>query len=147
MHSDSAFQESALSEHYKTLGDRYFLMRFHPKHIIFEIVGAIWACFFLWNHNWQAALLSYLVLGGIGLYLTRNIDPELMAQTTIGRIGLLHKHPINLALNLVGIAVVIYALWLQLGVVILGGLSFIIIGHFFGWAEVDSRLRTKYRTY
>ncbi len=147
MHSDSAFQESTLREHSKNLGDRYFLMRLHPRKIIFDTVGAIWAAFFLWNHNWPAALLIFLVMEGLGLYFARNIDPELMAQTTLGRIGLLHKHPVNLTLNLIGLTIVVYGLWLQAGEMILGGLTLIVLGHFFGWPEVDSRFRSKYRTY
>lgn len=125
-----------------TLIDRYFLASFHPHKIILDSIAAIWATYFLWNRNWPAALLVVLILGTLGLFFTRNIDPDLMAETTLGRIGLLHKHPINFALNLIGSIVLIYALWEHTGIAtFLFGLSIVILGHFFGWGEVSSKLR------
>ncbi|MDD4974718.1 MAG: hypothetical protein PHY93_10235 [Bacteriovorax sp.] len=140
-HSQSIFEEAGLNVEYKSLIDRYFLMRFHPRKIVFDMIGAIWTTYFFWNQNWQAALLNAVVMGGMGLFFTRNIDPELMSQTTIGKIGLLHKHPINLTLNLIGIIVLLYGLWTHLVVTILIGLSVIILGHFFGWSNVNPKLR------
>ena len=140
-HSQSIFEEADLKEHYLTLIDHYFLMRFHPRKIIFDVVGAIWATYFLWNKNWQAAMIAIVAMGGLGLFFTRKVDPELMSQTILGKIGLLHKHPINLTLNLIGIIPLIYGLWMHEEVVILLGLSVIIMGHFFGWSKVNSKLR------
>lgn len=134
-------QEIIVDEPAMTLLDRYFLMRFHPHKIVLDIVAAIWGTYFLWNKNWPLALLITVVLGGLGLFFTRNIDPELMAQTTLGRIGLLHKHPINFALNSIGAIALIYAIWSHNLEGILCSLSIIILGHFFGWSEVNANLR------
>lgn len=136
-----AMREINVYEPNITLIDRYFLATFHPYKIIFDSLAAMWATYFLWNNNWQAALLIAVILEIVGLYLTRNIDPELMARTTLGRIGLLHKHPINFALNLIGSIVLIHALWIHAGVTILFGLSIIVLGHLFGWGEVSSNFR------
>jgi hypothetical protein len=91
--------------------------------------------------NWVAALTIVLVMELGGLYFTRNIIPELIAQTTIGKIGLLHTHPYNLALNIIGIIPFIYGLWIHSQEMILVSLSLIILGHFFGWSKVHSKLR------
>lgn len=141
MQSDSIFEEGSIKEYGPSIVDRYFLMRFHPRKIVLDVVGAIWATYFLWNQNWQAALLIMLGMESLGLLFTRKIDPELMSQTTLGKIGLLHKHPINLALNLIGLIPLLYGLWMHAGLIILIGLSVIIMGHFFGWSEVNSKLR------
>jgi hypothetical protein len=89
----------------------------------------------------EPELLMILVMSGMGLFFTRNIDPELMSQTTIGKIGLIHKHPINLTLNLIGTIALINGLWRHGGITILIGLSIILLGHFFGWANVNQKLR------
>lgn len=140
-HSHLVFEEGGIKETYSGLIERYFLMRFHPRKIVFDTIGVIWAAYFLWNQNWPAALLISVVLEGVGLFFTRNIDPELMSQTTIGKIGLLHTHPINLAFNLVGIIALVNGLWMHAAEIVLVGISFIIMGHFFGWSKVNSKLR------
>lgn len=140
-HPDSIFEGEVFKEQYSSMVDRYFLMCSHPRKIVFDTVGAIWATYFLWNNNWQVALIIYVVMAGLGLFFTRKIDPELLSQTTIGKIGLLHTHPINITLNLIGIILLINGLWGHEGVVILLGISLVIMGHFFGWSKVNSKLR------
>ncbi len=135
-------REIPIHDENMTLIDRYFLISFHPRKIILSSIAATWATYFLWNRNWLAALLSVLILETLGLFFTRHIDPDLMAGTTLGRIGLLHKHPINFALNFIGSIILIYALWDHAEIAtILFGLSIVILGHFFGWGEVSSKLR------
>ena len=140
-YSEFYFNEEGIQGQSMGMLDRYFLMRVHPQKIVFDIVGVIWSVFFLWNHNWAAALISTLLAGGLGLYFTRNLIPEVMAQTTLGKIGLLHTHPFNLALNLIGIVPSIYGLWTHSVEMILIGLSIIVLGHFFGWSKVNAKLK------
>lgn len=141
MHTDTLFEETKLREHYISLVDRLFLMRFHPRAMILDSIGTLWGGYFLWYSNWPSALLSIFVFWGMGLYFTRNIHLDLISQTTLGKIALLHKHPINLALNLVGLIPLVSGLWQHSGELILLGFSVIILGHFFGWSEVNSKLR------
>ncbi|MDO9181288.1 MAG: hypothetical protein Q7U04_02715 [Bacteriovorax sp.] len=141
MHSQSIFEEASLGEEYLGILDRYFLMRLHPRKMVFDSVGAIWAGYFLWNNNWALALSTFLVLGALGLFFTRKIDPDLMIQTTLGKIGLLHAHPINLTLNSIGVITIINGLWTHSAEIILVGLSVTLFGHFFGWSDVNSKLR------
>lgn len=143
MHSDGLFEETLSREHYLSLVDRLFLMRFHPRAIMFDMVGAIWATYFLWYNNWPSALLSTVVFWGAGFYFTRNINVELISQTTLGKIALLHKHPINLALNLIGIVPLVIGVWQHRTELILLGMSGIILGHLFGWGEVSFKLKMK----
>lgn len=140
-HTNSLLENAGLKADYKGIIKTYFLMRSHPRKMIFDLTGAIWSVYFLWNQNWQYALTSFLVMGILGLFFTRNIDSDLMAQTTIGRIGLLHAHPINLTLNLIGLFFLIYGIWMHEEKSILIGVSTIIMGHFFGWTQVNSKLK------
>lgn len=140
-HSNSILENAGISADYKGMLRTYFLMRFHPRKIIFDTVGAIWSVYFLWNNNWQYSLISFVGMGLLGLYFTRNINPELMSQTTIGRIGLIHAHPINLSLNVLGLFFLVYGIWMHEVLSILIGLSVIIFGHFFGWSKVNSKLK------
>jgi len=141
MRPQTFFEDMNISEQYLGMVDRYFLMSSHPRKIVFDIVGAIWGTYFLWNQNRLYALGALLVMDAMGLFFTRKIDPELMSQTTIGKIGLLHKHPLNFMLNLIGLGSLVYGLWLHSAEMILIGFSVIVIGHFFGWSEVNAKLR------
>ena len=140
-HSHWPIEEKAINEHAFDILERYFLMRYHPRKIVFDVVGAIWGIYFLWMQNWLAALTIVLVMELGGLYFTRNIIPELMAQSTLGKIGLLHTHPYNLALNIIGMIPFVYGLWMHSIEMTLVGLSAIFMGHFFGWSTVNSKLR------
>jgi hypothetical protein len=116
-------------------------MRFHPRKIVFDAIGVMWGIYFLWQKNWQAALVFLLVTEGLGLFFTRNMDTGLMYQTTLGKFALLHNHPINLALIAIGFILLLYGVWGHVGETIIIALSVIIMGHFFGWSEVNSKLR------
>ncbi len=140
-HTDMLFDEAKMRAHYMSLIDRLFLMRFHPRAIVLNTIGTMWGTYFLWYKNWPSALLSIVIFWGMGLYFTRNINADLISQTTLGKIALLHKHPINFALNLVGLIPLISGLWQHSGELILLGLSGVILGHFFGWSEVNSKLK------
>ncbi len=140
------FQEDCASHHNFSTFDRYILRRSHPRRMICDIIGLIWSIYFLWLSNWPAAVVSVILASGLGLYFTRNIDVDRISQTTLGRLGLLHKHPFNLALNFIGIFPLIYGIWRHSTELILIGFSIIILGHFFGWAEVNKNLKLKSRT-
>lgn len=116
---------------------RFILMRFHPRKIIFDSVGMMWAIYFLWINNWTAALLSALFFAALGWFFVRQVNPYQMAQTTLGKLGLLHLHPFNITVQMIGLIPFIYGLWLHSAEPILVGLSLLFIGHFYGWSGVD----------
>lgn len=119
---------------------RFILMRFHPRKIIFDIVGVMWAVHFLWINSWPAALLSALLFSGLGWFFVRQVNPYQMAQTTLGKLGLLHLHPFNITVQSIGLIPLIYGLWIHSAEHILVGLSLLFIGHFYGWSRVDENL-------
>lgn len=124
---------------------RTILRRFHPRSIFIDSVGFIWFTYFLWNHEWQAAI-GVVVIAKIAAYLSAvNIDISLFSKTLLGKIALLHLHPLNLIIQLMGAIVFIYGLWDHLTEAILGGVSLILLGHLFGWSRIDESLRNRRR--
>lgn len=103
----------------------------------------MWFTYTFWNHDWVAAIAVVLVTRVIALYSVINIDTEAFAQTTLGKVGLLHLNPVNLSVQLVGSLGLLYGLWEHSTEWILGGLSVVLLGHLFGWSQVDSRLGEK----
>jgi hypothetical protein len=63
----------------------------------------------------------------------------MLSETSMGKIGLLHLHPMNLAIRLVGAVILLYGIWQRSLDLTLGGVSVIFLGHTFGWAKVDPR--------
>jgi hypothetical protein len=124
-----------------TVLQKYFLMRFHPIKMIFDIVGAMWAVYFLWIKVWPMAFISAVFFGLVGLFSVRHVDLDEMSQTTLGKMGLLHAHPVNLTLNLMGLIPLVYGLWEHSTEYILIGLTIVYFGHLYGWEEVNPKLR------
>lgn len=116
---------------------KYMLRRFHPRKMIFDAVGLMWSIYFLWNNDWSLAMLSLLGGSLLGLYFVRNVDPELMGKTTLGRIGLLHLNPVNLSIQIAGLIPFVYGIWNHAIEYILSGITVVLLGHFFGWSQVD----------
>jgi hypothetical protein len=120
--------------------EREMLHHAHPKEIILRIVGAIWGLYFLWLHNW-VGMLAIIVAGEIlGRFLSRGMNEESMAQTTWGKIMLIHLHPVNLLVQIAGGAVLIYGFWMHSAIYIMAAMSIILIGHMWGWHKVNEAL-------
>ena len=139
IHEDYSLLESGST--YSNVVQRYFLRRTHPRKIILDTIGSIWACYFLWNQNASAALLVYVAFALVGVFATRNVDLELMSQTTLGRLGLLHAQPINLFITAIGLIPFVVGFWGRLTELTLIGFSIVLLGHFYGWEDVHSSLR------
>ena len=120
--------------------ERAVVRRGHPRHIILGIVGAIWAIYFLWFHEWVWALVAILLSAGLGRILTMRMREETLAQTTLGKIMLLHLHPVNLLLQIAGFGVLVYGVWIHSGIYIMMAVSAILIGHMWGWGKVNDAL-------
>ena len=111
IHSD--YSSVDLVPSYASALQRYFIKRMHPRKIIFDTIGATWSIYFLYQNNWQLALLTEIIFVVAGLFATRNVDLDNLAQTTWGKLGLLHTNPINLFLNVIGIVPLIVGIWLH----------------------------------
>src|SRR3989344_1977504 len=89
--------------------ERFALRRFHPRRIMFDLVGWMWATYFLWNHSWESAALTLLATSGIGYLLVMRVDPVKMAKSSLGRLAFLHLHPGNMTIQLVGLVFLVIA--------------------------------------
>lgn len=122
---------------------KYVILRSHPRRIFLDSVALMWEVYFLWNQNWKAALGIFLVMNTVGLLLARKINYEAMANTTLGRIAILHTQPMNFLLQITGAAFIVYGLLLREALTIMAGVSLVFLGHFYGWSRVHSALKMR----
>lgn len=118
--------------------ERYFLRRMHPRNIFFDSGALMWGSYFLWNQDWPRALVVVAGISVLGLLSVLSVDPEKMADTTLGKIGLLHLHPVNFIIQVIGMFPFVYGVWLHSAEFILAGFSVILFGHIFGWSKVNA---------
>ena len=120
--------------------EKAIIRRGHPKHIILGIVGFLWTVYFLWHHNWALALGVVLASAILGRVVTRGTREEGLAQTVLGKIMLLHLHPMNLTVQVAGFGILLYGVWTHLPVYVLVGASLVLLGHMWGWHKVNEAL-------
>ena len=118
--------------------ERYFLRRMHPRSMFFDSIAFMWGSYFLWNQDWPRAIVVSAAIVILGLLTVLSVDPEKMADTTLGKIGLLHLHPVNFITQVIGMFPFIYGVWLHSTEFILAGFSVILFGHIFGWSKVNA---------
>ena len=123
-----------------SLLERYALMRFHPRKIIFDVIGGIWATYFLYLGMWQAAVVVLIFFVVFGFFLVRNTDLKGLSETTWGRIAILHVQPLNVAIKVLAIIILVNGIYRHSVEHILIGISLIFLGHFFGWSKVHPAL-------
>jgi hypothetical protein len=121
---------------FTTRAERYILRRFHPRAVLLDSVAAIWAVYFVWNHNWVAALAVVVASRLIGTALAWRMDYSTIKETVWGKLALLHIHPANSVIQTLAALALFYGIWIHETITILAGLSVIILGHYFGWAKV-----------
>lgn len=145
--STQVFQEQYVGTTRQSHGfswlQKWMLLQFHPRNIFIDAASGLWFVYFLWNHNWPAALVSWIAFSTLGLISVRGANLASMADTTLGKIGLLHSHPLNLTIQLIGLVPLIYGIWTHSAETILIGISVVLVGHVFGWASVDRRFALK----
>ncbi|NBT60005.1 hypothetical protein EBT16_14620 [bacterium] len=134
--------EKPVAERFNLL-EKYALRRSHPRRIFLDIAALTWEVYFLWNQNWQAALGIFLVMNTVGLLSTRKINYAELAQTTWGKIALLHLHPLNLLVQTTGVVFLVAGLLQQDTLTIMAGVTLIYIGHFYGWSRVHPALKRR----
>ncbi|MBY0314862.1 MAG: hypothetical protein K2Q26_05050 [Bdellovibrionales bacterium] len=122
---------------------KYVLLRFHPRSIFIDSIGQLWFIYYLWDHNLMSALAALTACRLVSLLSVIDIDTNLFARTTLGKVALLHLHPYNLILQLIGTLVLIYGVWQNSAEILLIGISWILFGHVWGWGDVDRRFADK----
>jgi hypothetical protein len=123
-----------------TFLERAFVRRGHPKNVIVAVVGAIWGLYFLWIHDWIWALATVVLSAAVARFLTYGIREENLAQTTLGKIMLLHLHPMNLIVQTAGFGLLIYSIWTHSAILVMAAVSIILFGHLWGWHKVNDAL-------
>ena len=118
--------------------ERCVLRRSHPKSILVRAVGALWATVFLWNHDWLRAAVVVFVSMFIANAMVFTCDVNALAKTWVGKVALLHLHPINLVVQVLSLYPLFVGIWIHDWDYILAGLSLLIMGHFFGWSRVNA---------
>lgn len=131
--------EANVKEGQLTWLQQWALLSAHPRCIFFRSVALIWLCYFLWQRDWATALFSTVLIYTVGMLSVRDINLEALRTTTLGKIALLHLHPGNMTIQLVGLVPAFYGLWSHSLEYFLSGLSVVFLGHIFGWDKVDSR--------
>jgi hypothetical protein len=121
------------------------LRRSHPAALTIDLVGITWFVYFLWHHQWEYAIGAALAARLTGLIISWNADLTALADTVLGKLALMHLHPINLLVQVAAAAVLIWGIWSHSTPVILSGVSLFILGHAFGWQQVHPAFALKLR--
>jgi hypothetical protein len=124
-----------------TFLQKFMLSRGHPRQIILHMVGGIWTVYFLWQHEWMWALGCFAVSELISETLSTQTGAETLAQTTLGKLMLLHANPMNFLIQSLGGVLLVYCLWMHSLTGIMIATSLILLGHFVGWSKVNSALQ------
>ena len=123
-----------------TYMEKIVIRRGHPKRIIVGIVGFLWFVYFLWQHDWTWALAVAVLSVVMGRLLTSGTKDESLAPTLLGKIMLLHLHPMNLSVQIAGFAVLLYGIWFHSTIYIMLATSIVLLGHMWGWHKVNEAL-------
>lgn len=123
--------------------EKYVLLRSHPRRIFLDVAAVMWEAYFLWNQKWPVALGIFAVMNTVGFLATRRTNTQEMAHTMLGKMALLHLHPLNLLVQLSGLVFVVAGLMQQDPLTIMAGATLILIGHFFGWSRVHPSLKRR----
>jgi hypothetical protein len=123
-----------------TFLQEFMLSRGHPRQIILHAVGGIWTVYFLWQHNWLWALGCFAIAELTSELLATGTGAEMLAQTTLGKLMLLHANPVNFFVQAAGGALLLYGIWIHSLPGIMVAASLILLGHFAGWSKVNSAL-------
>ena len=109
------------------------LQHAHPAKFVAEILGVIWGSYFLWIHNWIAAMISSLILF-LGSTIALWYRPiEHLTETALGKIMLVYTTPTNFVIYNLTALPVIYGLWTHQGLYFVGGYSLLLLPHLRTW--------------
>jgi hypothetical protein len=123
-----------------TFFERSIVRSGHPRRVIVGVITFMWVFYSLWFHLWTWAALALVVGVPLGALATTGMNVEELAQTMLGKILLLHLHPVNVALQAFGFAILLYSFWIHSTMLMLLAISVILLGHMFGWHKVNHAL-------
>ncbi len=123
-----------------TFFERIAVQHAHPTKFVLELLGVLWSLYFVWQHDWIYALLAGIGLPLLGTILVWGKNEEGLARSLMGKIMLLHLEPLNMLMHTLGYLIVLYGLWFHSGPYILFGISFLFLGHLWGWKRVSENI-------
>ncbi len=107
----------------------------NPVNFLLHLIGFIGAGYYLWNQNWQWAVLFGVLLPFIGHVYTwfaekgKNVPMNLWRE-----IWLSHAEPVNTALHLIGFVLAVIGFWRHDYYYLAGAVAAMCVGHLFGSA-------------
>ena len=122
---------------------RYLLLRSHPLAIFWDVATGIWIVYLLWLHTWELSLLILVIERGFCWVLLQGVDAEALAKTILGKLALLHLEPFNLIVQILGVILLGWGIWMHEVIPILAGISIVLMGHTMGWGRVHESLKWK----
>jgi hypothetical protein len=108
--------------------------------MIVGVLSMVWGSYFLWIHDLAMGLGIFVAGVALARLVTLGMQEDRFASTLMGRILLLHLHPVNLLLQVLGFALLVYGFWEHSGVAIMTAVSAIFLGHMWGWHKVHEAL-------
>lgn len=109
----------------------------HPRYIVVAVITMIWSTYFFWQGELTFAI-GTIVLGVVLAQLAAmGMNEQQFAKTTLGKILLLHLHPVNLLLQAAGYVVLMFGVWEHHATYMMVGASVILVGHMWGWHKVN----------
>jgi hypothetical protein len=119
---------------------RHMLRHAHPRHLIVGIVTMVWSSYFFWVNDLTTALAILIAGIIIARFVTLGMNEDRVANTLIGKILLLHLHPMNMFLQGIGFLLLMAGLWVHSAMYIMTAVSLILVGHMWGWHKVNEAL-------
>ena len=106
----------------------------NPVNFLLHVVGFIGAAYYLWNQNWQWALL-FLVLPVVGhMYGWFNEKGKAPKMTFFRELMYSHSEPVNCILHLIAVVLAVMGFWHHSYLYLGGAIAAVATGHLFGAA-------------
>ncbi len=121
-----------------SLLERLALRRAHPVSIIFNLIGTMWAFYFLWTQDGMMTVLVLVLSRILSTLSTLHANTEAISHTLWGKLTLLHLEPSNFILQLLGVFLGAFGLWFHDPLALLSAASVIVFGHAVGWGRVHA---------
>jgi len=117
----------------------------HPVTFIFNILALLWGGYFLWIHRWVLGLICFVGISLVGLALG-SLDRSYLLQAksqlnAFQKLLVYHSNPANLILHLMGLILYVLGTWRHSVILLLGAISFALLGHIFPWLLNKKRER------
>jgi len=110
----------------------------NPVNFLLHMIGLVGGAFYLWNQNWQWAVLFGLILPVVGhMYAWFNEKGKSVKMTFLREVMYSHAEPVNAVLHSIGIILAAMGFWYHDYLYLCGAVAVIGVGHLFGSAFMN----------